>query len=464
MYDRMITAEILVAYSHCPRKAFVLLCTEEKGTPHDYVAILQQKKHDNQAKCINALGKMGLEIQPYNTNSLKGASDVLVNSTLKAEGLEAKCDVLTKVKMPSSLGGYSYEPTILVGTHNITKEQKLELLYVGYVLGKIQNKLPKNGTIVGASGVPHKLNLENSPTVLLPLLSPLKEWLATSSTEPPPVILNRHCPYCQFQSLCKSKAEQDDNLSLLEGISSRAIQRYEKKGIFTLKQLSYLFKPRRPRKRAKTSSSTHKPELQALAIRTGRIYIQQLPNLSRQAVELFLDIEGIPDQQAYYLIGLLVSEGHTLTHYSFWADTLQDEAQIWQSVLDKVHQYPDAPVYHYGSYEPRAIDKLSKRYETVSEGLRNRLVNINTSIYGRVYFPVRSNRLKEIGNFIGASWTAPNASGLQSLVWRHHWDETHDGHYKELLVTYNKEDCLALKLLTDELSKLRESANTLSEV
>lgn len=99
-----------------------------------------------------------------------------------------------------------------------------------------------------------------------------------------------------------------------------------------------------------------------------------------------------------------------------------------------------------------------------SEDLKKRLVNINTSIYGRVYFPVRSNSSKEIGKFIGASWTAPNASGLQSLVWRHYWDETQDSQYKEMLVTYNKEDCLALKLLTDELSKIRELANTLSEV
>src|SRR5215510_462864 len=33
---------------------------------------------------------------------------------------------------------------------------------------------------------------------------------------------------------------------------------------------------------------------------------------------------------------------------------------------------------------------------------------------------------KDIGNFIGAQWTSPQASGLQSLVWRHHWEHTQD--------------------------------------
>jgi predicted RecB family nuclease len=38
------------------------------------------------------------------------------------------------------------------------------------------------------------------------------------------------------------------------------------------------------------------------------------------------------------------------------------------------------------------------------------------SISEKVYFPVQSNGLKEIGKFLGARWTAANASGLQSLI------------------------------------------------
>jgi RNase_H superfamily len=97
---------------------------------------------------------------------------------------------------------------------------------------------------------------------------------------------------------------------------------------------------------------------------------------------------------------------------------------MWQQFVEKVAQYPDAPIYHYGSYEPRAISILAKRYETDAENVTKRLVNVNGYIYGKVYFPVRSNGLKDIGNFIGAKWTSPQASGLQSLVWRHHWEKT----------------------------------------
>ena len=94
--------------------------------------------------------------------------------------------------------------------------------------------------------------------------------------------------------------------------------------------------------------------------------------------------------------------------------------------------------------------------------LPKRLVNVNGYIYGKIYFPVRSNGLKDIGNFIGAKWTSPQASGLQSLVWRHQWEATRSIAYKEVLLTYNTEDCQALLALSSSLTTLQESAHTLT--
>jgi hypothetical protein len=52
------------------------------------------------------------------------------------------------------------------------------------------------------------------------------------------------------------------------------MRQYEKKGIFTVKQLSYLFKPRKPKKGSrKPPPVTHKFDLQALAIRERKIFL-----------------------------------------------------------------------------------------------------------------------------------------------------------------------------------------------
>jgi len=463
---KTITSEIVVGYSQCPRKAFLLLCTSKRGAQHEYMQILEKQQQNAQRNYIDDLRQENADVQPYSSENLKGNHQYLVNTTLEADGFSARCAVLSKVRTHSAFGHYSYEPTIVVGSHTIKKEHRLEIFFVSYVLELVQEKRPVSGYIIGLEGKSHRVKLENSSKTLIPFLEPLQEWFAEETPEPPSLILNKNCPTCQFRDMCREKAVQEDNLSLLDGISTqKAINGYEKKGLFTVKQLSYTFRPRKRKKRTKNPPpAIHKPELQALAIREQKIYLQELPELTRQPVELFLDIEGIPDQQFYYLIGLLVSEKDTTTYHPFWADTPDDEAQIWQQFLEKVNQYPEVPIYHYGSFEPRTLTKLGRRYDTDIEGLIIRLINVNKHIYGKVYFPVYSNRLKEIGAFIGAKWTSPNASGLQSLVWRHYWKETYSAKYKDLLLIYNEEDCLALKLLTSELSRIKHSADTLSDV
>ena len=284
---------------------------------HEYLRILEQQQELNRMNYIRVLQQSPPEEPSLIVSDLTHEGDLVLKATLKTEDVQAYCDVLTRVVSSSSSGAYSYEPTIVVGTYSITNEQKLEIHFAGYVLGKVQGKFPEHGELIGMDGIAHRVKLGDGPDILLPLLRPLQKWFSASPPEPPPLILNKQCPSCQFQDLCQARAEKEDNLSLLASIKPSDVQHYEKKGIFTVKQLSYMYKPRRPRKQAKNLSATHKPELQALAIRTGKIYLQQIPTFSRQDVELFFDIEGIPDRQLFYLIGLLICENNSCSYHAF---------------------------------------------------------------------------------------------------------------------------------------------------
>ena len=447
-----------------PAKPISSCSAPTQGEPHEYVRILERQQGENHERYLT-LKQKHADVQPYTAETLRNGSAVLLNAYLQADGLAAVCDALIRVEGQATRGQYRYEPTMCVGTHSISKEQKLALAFTGYVLGRLQHTPPMAGRLIAMDGTSHTVTLDRSAKDLMPLLEPVQAWTMGASPEPPPIVLNKHCPLCPFQHACHTQAEQEDNLSLLDGVTARVMRQYAKKGIFTVKQFSFLFKPRKRKKRSRTSPPvTHKLELQALAIRENKIYLEDPPTVSRQPVELFVDIEGVPDRHAYYLIGVLVCQADTTTPYAFWADTAHEERHIWQQFVDIVQQYPEAPIYHYGSYEPRALATLAKRYQTDSEPLTTRLVNVNRYIYGKVYFPVRSNGLKEIGHFIGATWTSPHASGLQSLVWRHHWEQTQNATYQEVLVTYNREDCQALKLLVDELAKMQYCADTTSTV
>ena len=406
-----------------------MLFSPDKGEPHEYVQILEQQRCENQERYIDRLKQTHADVQPYSLENLRKGSKVLINAQLQVDGLEADCGVLTRVEGKSTLGNTATNPRFLWVRTASAKSRNWSCPLSGMFWNVSRIHSPVAGKIIGMDGKSHTVKLGDSSKALRPLLEPLHEWMTADSPKPPPLVLNKHCPLCPFQRMCHAQAEQEDNLSLLDGVTARVMRQYEKKGIFTVKQLSYLFKPRKRKKGSrKPPPVTHKVELQALAIRENKIYLQELPTLSRQPVELFVDMEGVPDRGLYYLIGLLVCQGDTTEHYAFWADTDQDERHMWQQFVDKVTQYPDAPIYHYGSYEPRAIAQLAKRYDTDAESLTKRLVNVNGYIYGKVYFPVRSNGLKDIGHFIGAKWTSPQASGLQSLVWRHHWEKTQDAH------------------------------------
>ena len=81
-------------------------------------------------------------------------------------------------------------------------------------------------------------------------------------------------------------------------------------------------------------------------------------------------------------------------------------------------------------------------------------VNVLSIIRAHIYFPTYSNGLKDIGRYLVFDWTEPDASGIQSIVWRRTWEEEHSIGLKMKLVTYNSEDWAALKKVTQFLDAI----------
>src|SRR5262249_8585235 len=146
-------------------------------------------------------------------------------------------------------------------------------------------------------------------------------------------------------------------------------------------------------------------------------------------------------------------EGSEEQRFSFWADSRDDEDRIFEQFMDTLTRYPDFIVFSYGGYERTFLQKMRTRAERKSPVDRGQkaLVNILSLIDSHVYFPTYSNGLKDVGGCLGCSWTEPDASGVQSLVWRGRWEETHAEDWKQKLITYNLEDCLALRKVTEFL-------------
>jgi predicted RecB family nuclease len=105
--------------------------------------------------------------------------------------------------------------------------------------------------LITADGTSHRVRLDVALQTIEPMLIELRQLQQPSTQQPPPVMLNKHCPSCAFKEGCYAKAKEIDHLSLIQGMSKHEIEHQHKKGIFTVTQYAYTFRARRPRKNAK---------------------------------------------------------------------------------------------------------------------------------------------------------------------------------------------------------------------
>jgi hypothetical protein len=121
----MITSDILVAYSQCPRKAFLLLCTDEQGIMPDYVRVIEQRRQLNQQEQVIKL-KQHVNGESCNSYGLNFSDKSFTELVLRSGDLEASCDALIQPEDNPSVA--SCEPIIILGTHGVNKEDELRLV------------------------------------------------------------------------------------------------------------------------------------------------------------------------------------------------------------------------------------------------------------------------------------------------------------------------------------------------
>jgi predicted RecB family nuclease len=454
-----ITNDILESYLRCKYKAHLKLAGQY-GDKSDYEALLTKLGGEVRLKAIDKIlvGVEDVKVPrdiPLTVSALKQGLPFVFDAFLEDDVVALSFDGLKRVSGPSNLGDFHYVPMLFASPMKAGKEQRVLLEVFGQLLSKIQGKSPAYGILWhGKDCTPTRIKLNAGLRKGEQVLGDLREM--SNSSSPPKLTLNDHCRVCEFRKGCLARAEEADSLTLLDRMTPKLIKRYEKKGIFTVTQLSYLIRPRR-RKAKRKGGKGFKVELQAFALRTGKTFLQVAPRLTRGRQELFMDVESIPDEDFSYLVGLTVLDDGVSSHCSFWADCPRDEKDIWAGAFEKIRQYPGAPVYHYGSFDRKAVEGAGKKYQLPCDDIVGRMVNVTSHIFGRVYFPVRSNALKDVGKFVGATWTSENASGLQCLCWRYSWERTQSLELKEQILTYNAEDCVALRLVTERLSKLGEA-------
>ena len=460
-----ITPALFEAYLKCPTKCWL----RSTGEPSSGGSYPEWVKAQNDSYRLTGTPRLAAEflndevvLSPNMVNfkaaKWRLASSLAVQAQMDCCVLESEIHALERKPAQGRYELSEFIPIRFVFTNKLSDDDKLLLAFDAFVLARSLGFEIRLGKIIhGDDYIP--LNVKTSVRA-----SEVQKYLEAiamllSNPAPPDLVLNRHCAECEFQTRCRKLAIDKDDLSLLESITEKERRKLRSKGIFTVTQLSYTFRPRKRGRRSANKEERHHHSLKALGIREKRIHIVGSPDLKLKGTAVYLDVEGLPDRDFFYLIGVRFRCGDLVQQHSLWAENTSDEKEIWNRFLSILASVQRPILVHYGSYERSFLKRMCERYgdpaaDSIVDKTLKSPVNLLSFLFCKIYLPTYSNKLKDAAAFFGATWHSPNITGIQTIALRCEWERTRSVKLKESLLQYNQDDCAALELLSLEMVKL----------
>lgn len=461
-----ITAGVFDAYLKCPTKCWLrATCEPANGNPYAQWVKTRNASYREAGttRIVAASLRSEVELSPNAENAKTAgwrlATGLAVRAEIDACVLESELHAVERLPAGGRGKAAQFIPIRFIFPNKLGKDDKLLLAFDAFVLSKTLRREIRLGKIV--HGDNHATLKVRTSTLVGEVWKTLEKITALlSDSSPPDLVLNRHCAECEFQARCRKIAVEKDDLSLLAGMSAKERQKLRSKGIFTVTQLSYTFRPHRRARRLRDKCEKYRHSLKALAIREKKIHIVGSPELKIEGTPVYLDVEGLPDRDFYYLIGLRIGGGESAVQHSLWADTVEDEGKIWRKFLAILEPVEKPVLIHYGSYETTFLKRMNQRHASPQgepDMAKARRLNVVSTIFAKIYFPNFSNGLKEVACHLGFAWSSTDLAGVQTIALREEWSNHGNPSEKQKLISYNAEDCEALEKVTQVVCGLNPS-------
>jgi predicted RecB family nuclease len=196
----------------------------------------------------------------------KARWQLALNQLFRSDDLEACINAVQRFPWDGKPQTSEFIPVRFIRTNKLSRANRITAGFEALVLSKSLGRSVRIAKIIhGDDSTEIKVRVGTVLRELTKAIGQIRRLVAAAS--PPDLVLNRHCPECQFRDQCGKKAIEKDDLSLLAGLTDNERTRLNGRGIFTVNQLSYKFRPRRREKRLAATPEKYHHSLRALALR-----------------------------------------------------------------------------------------------------------------------------------------------------------------------------------------------------
>jgi uncharacterized protein len=407
--------------------------------------------------------------------------DLIYHAYLIDDNLRGEADFLIKCDTKSDLGDYSYEVYDTKITRNLKPRHITQITAYSDMLGKIQKVLPEKMYLIDGSDEYHSFKTIEYIDLFNHSKKEFIKFLSNISKEKIYPEKCSYCNLCDWKDECDKTWENDNYINLVAGSNKSQIEKLKKNKIRTVEQLS---KTKLTAMDLKINAESFKKiqlqaQLQEEKRNTGEDKIVILDSDFGKGFyklpkpddgDVFFDIEGYPrmDRPFEYLHGLYYKDKGKLKFKDLWAKDYNKESEknIFIELINFLEkrfvEYPNAHIYHYASYEKRAIRELATSYSSefpkgdiVNDDLlrKEKYVDLFSIVSQSIRTSERDLSLKSIEKFYNFKRKADIVKADDSVIKYDNWIATKNEKYKQDIINYNEEDCISTYLLREFLVK-----------
>jgi predicted RecB family nuclease len=470
-----VTAQDFYDYDKCPHRVYLnRFGDENKKLPRsDFLNLLFERALTHELDVIAGLKfetPIGFTLQERTDSTLQlmhDGAERIYQGVLLQEGESGIPDLLERVNGSSKFGDYSYKPVdVKAGSGYLNVEKGLlredygmQLYHYGLLLQAIQGVFPPNAEILNRRGERILYRLADFKDAYESVLVDVRALVTGARSDEPAYFAE--CGKCQWWGHCERVLVDTQDVTLLPDVGRSKKLKLNEIGVRSIQQIRELDFSKVALKGIgqKTIDSMKRAAISVLSNKMQVLAKALLPDAPRK---VYLDFEDDPTQELIYLCGVWIEPAlQGLNYHGLFCANESGESKIWsefQNLCATIAQ-EDYVVFHYSPYEKAKLTSLERKYGTSRkddlELFRSRMVDLLPIVERSVVLPSRGYGLKAIAPFVGIEYSAENAGGAQSIVWFQDYQrDPSNGEVLKTLLTYNKEDCLAMKSVEEWLRKL----------